>query len=90
MGAPEVGDCGCDGVLNHVWSYLDHESDPPTCAELEAHLRTCTYCQGLVQFNEQLKKLVRRCADPGPAPAAASAQLRARVQAIIKVRRTLS
>jgi len=90
MGASEVGDCGCDGVSSHVWSYLDHESDPPTCAELEAHLKSCAYCQRMVQFNQQLKQLVRRCADPGPVPAAAPDQLRARVQAIIRVRRSVS
>jgi anti-sigma factor (TIGR02949 family) len=90
MGAPEVGDCGCDGVFDHLWAYLDHEAAPRTCAELEAHVRTCAYCQKAVQFNEQFKKLVRRCADPSPAPAAAPPQLRAKVQAIIKIRRTLS
>jgi len=90
MGASEVGDCGCDGVFSHVWSYLDHETDARTCAELETHLNSCAYCQRMVQFNQQLKKLVRRCADPSPAPAAAPAQLRARVQAIIQVRKPLT
>ena len=85
MGAPEVGDCGCDGVSHHVWSYLDHETDATTCAQLEAHLESCAYCQRMVQVHQQFKALVRRCADADPAPPAAPAQLRARVEAIIQV-----
>lgn len=87
MGPPEVGDCGCDGVYDHLWPYLDHEVDASTCAKLEAHLASCEYCQRMVQFNHKFKTLVRRCADPDPAPAAAPPRLRARIQAIVRVRK---
>jgi mycothiol system anti-sigma-R factor len=78
MGAPEVG--GCDELLQHVWVYLDHETDPPTCAGFEAHLRECGRCQRVVQFDLRFKQLVRRCADTGPVPRSRIEALRARLE----------
>jgi mycothiol system anti-sigma-R factor len=85
MGSPEVGDC--DGVLRHVWVYLDKETDPPTCAELEAHLEECPSCQRVVQFDRKFKLLVRRCADAGPVPAARVEALRVRLVARLRSQR---
>jgi mycothiol system anti-sigma-R factor len=86
MGSPEVG--GCDGVLRHVWEYLDRETDPPTCAELEAHLAECVRCQRVVRFDRKFKLLVRRCADPGPVPQARIEALRVRLVATLRSRPT--
>jgi mycothiol system anti-sigma-R factor len=84
MGAPEVG--GCDEVQRHIWLYLDHETDPPACAELERHLSVCAICQRMVQFDRKFKMLVRRCADPGPVPRARVEALRLRVVAELRLR----
>jgi mycothiol system anti-sigma-R factor len=85
MGSPEVGG-GCDDVLRHVWMYLDQETDPPTCAELEAHLAECEACQRVVQFDRKFKLLVRRCADTGPVPQARVEALRVRLVASLRSR----
>jgi mycothiol system anti-sigma-R factor len=82
MGSSEVG--GCEAVLSYVWLYLDHEAPPTTCAELEAHLKVCPSCQRAVRFDHKFKQLVRRCADPGPAPSGAGESLRLRIEAIIR------
>ena len=87
MGSPEVGGCDCDDVRRHLWSYLDREADPPTCAELEAHLEACAYCQRMVQFDQSFKRLVRRCADAEPISPSVVETLRTRVEAVIRVRR---
>ncbi len=86
MGAPEVGD-GCDEVRRHVWLYLDRETDLPTCAELEAHLRECGPCRRVVEFDQRFKQLVRRCADAGPVSPSVLETLRTRVESVIRVRR---
>jgi anti-sigma factor (TIGR02949 family) len=65
MGSPEVGGCDCDEVRRHLWPYLDRETDPPTCAELEAHLEECSHCRRMAEFDQSFKRLVRRCADGG-------------------------
>jgi len=84
MGAPEVGDC--DEVLRHIWLYLDRETDPPTCAELERHLSVCARCRRVVQFDRKFKLLVRRCADPGPVSRSTVEALRLRVVAELRIR----
>ena len=86
MGSPEVGGCDCDGVRRHLWPYLDSEADPPTCAELEAHIEDCAYCRRMVEFDQRFKQLVRRCADPGPIPPSVVEKLRYRVEAVIRIR----
>jgi len=83
MGASEVG--GCDEVLRHVWPYLDCESDPSTCAELEQHLSVCASCRRVVQFDRKFKLLVRRCADSGPVSRSTMEALRLRVEAKLRI-----
>ena len=86
MGSPEVG--GCDEVRRHLWLYLDKETDPPTCAELDAHLAECAYCRRMVAFDQRFKQLVRRCADAEPVPPKVVETLRTRVEAVIRIRRS--
>jgi mycothiol system anti-sigma-R factor len=86
MGSPEVGGCDCDEVRRHLWSYLDKETDVPTCAELEAHLEECAYCRRMVRFDQQFKQLVRRCADAEPVSPRVVETLRTRVEAVIRIR----
>jgi len=85
MGSPEVG--GCDEVRRHLWLYLDKETDPPTCAELDAHLADCAHCRRMVEFDQRFKQLVRRCADAEPVPPKVVETLRTRVEAILRIRR---
>jgi mycothiol system anti-sigma-R factor len=85
MGSPEVG--GCDGVRSHLWLYLDRETDPPTCAELDAHLADCAPCRRMVEFDQRFKQLVRRCADAEPVPPKVVETLRTRVEAVLRIRR---
>jgi mycothiol system anti-sigma-R factor len=84
MGSPEVG--GCDELRRHLWLYLDKETDPPTCAELEAHMDECAHCRRMVEFDQRFKQLVRRCADE-PVPQTVVETLRTRVEAVIRIRR---
>jgi anti-sigma factor (TIGR02949 family) len=84
MGSPEVG--GCDDLRRHLWLYLDQETDPPTCAELEAHMAECAHCRRMVEFDQRFKQLVRRCADE-PVPQTVVETLRTRVEAVIRIRR---
>ena len=85
MGSPEVG--GCDEVRRHLWLYLDKETDPPTCAELDAHLADCVHCRRMVEFDQRFKQLVRRCADAEPVPPKVVETLRTRVEAVLRTRR---
>jgi mycothiol system anti-sigma-R factor len=85
MGSPEVD--GCDELRSHLWLYLDRETDPPTCAELEAHMVECAHCRRMVEFDQRFKQLVRRCADAEPVPPSVIETLRTRVEAVIRVRR---
>jgi anti-sigma factor (TIGR02949 family) len=85
MGSPEVG--GCDEVRRHLWLYLDKETDPPTCAELDAHLADCAHCRRMVEFDQRFKQLVRRCADVEPVPPKVVETLRTRVEAVLRIRR---
>jgi anti-sigma factor (TIGR02949 family) len=85
MGSPEVG--GCDEVRRHLWLYLDKETDPPTCAELEAHLADCAHCRRMIEFDQRFKQLVRRCEDAEPVPPKVVETLRTRVEAVIRIRR---
>jgi anti-sigma factor (TIGR02949 family) len=85
MGSPEVG--GCDEVRRHLWLYLDKETDPPTCAELDAHLADCAHCRRMVEFDQRFKQLVRRCADAEPVPPTVVEMLRTRVEAVLRIRR---
>jgi mycothiol system anti-sigma-R factor len=85
MGSPEVG--GCGEVWRHLWPYLDKETDPPTCAELEAHMNDCAHCRRMVEFDQRFKQLVRRCADAEPVSPSVVETLRTRVEAVIRVRR---
>jgi len=85
MGSPEVG--GCDEVLRHLWPYLDKETDPPTCAELEAHMYECAHCRRMAEFDQRFKQLVRRCADAEPILPSVVEKLRTRVEEVIRVRR---
>ncbi len=81
MGSPEVG--GCHEVLAHVWLYLDQETDPPTCAQVEEHLAVCEQCRRAARFNRRLKQLVRRCADEPVSPDAVRA-LRVKLEATLR------
>jgi mycothiol system anti-sigma-R factor len=85
MGSPEVD--GCDEVRQHLWPYLDKETDQPTCAELEAHMVECAHCRRMVEFDQRFKQLVRRCADAEPVSQSVVETLRTRVEAVIRVRR---
>jgi anti-sigma factor (TIGR02949 family) len=85
MGSPEVGDC--DEARRHLWPYLDKEADRPTCAELEAHLDECDHCRRMAEFDHRFKQLVRRCADAEPVSQIVVETLRAKVEAVIRVRR---
>jgi anti-sigma factor (TIGR02949 family) len=90
MGSPEVGGSDCYEVRRHLWPYLDQETDPPTCAELEAHLEECGHCRRMVAFDQRFKQLVRRCADAEPVSPTVVATLRSRVEAVIRIRQAPS
>jgi hypothetical protein len=53
----------------------------PRAEELEAHVRTCAHCSGLLAEAERVRGLLIRGADPGPMPADVAARLDAALAA---------
>ena len=70
--------------------YLDREL-PPTCGDLEEHLRDCPEC---IQFVDSLKRSVELCRQygaaprPEPVPPERLAELRAAYDRMLARRRT--
>lgn len=81
MGASEVGDC--EEVLARLWQYIDCESDPETCQQLERHLHDCSPCRGAFEFDRSLKLRVRSCADDGRVTGAHVQELALRIRRAI-------
>lgn len=56
----ENAETDCREVLKRLYLYLDGEMAGAGCAEIERHLQACGYCLGQVDFERELKAVVRR------------------------------
>jgi RNA polymerase sigma-70 factor (ECF subfamily) len=52
----------CQDTIQQLNAYLDDELDPQLCAQLEAHLESCTDCH--IVYNT-LKKTIQLCQSDG-------------------------
>jgi len=48
----------CLTLFERLSEYIDRELDPPTCQEIEAHIKACKPCQACL---ETLKQTVNLC-----------------------------
>jgi mycothiol system anti-sigma-R factor len=50
----------CQETLEKLWQYLDKELDGASSSELQRHLDECRQCFSKVEFEQQLRAMVRR------------------------------
>ncbi len=65
----------CEQVLEHLFAYLDRETDGHTSAEIERHLESCRGCFGRAEFERRLKAQVQATGEE-QAPESLRAKLR--------------
>lgn len=58
----------CDEALARLYTYLDRELTPEEQAEVRRHLAACPPCQDRFTFEENVLRLVGRCARQLSAP----------------------
>lgn len=69
----------CEDALNQIYAYLDKELDKSQLDDLETHLKGCSPCLEMFDFEAQLKVLIsERCRDKVPD------SVRNRIQAALK------
>ncbi len=50
----------CQGVLDHLFEYLDKEIDVNNITEIKAHLELCRDCFGRVEFERVLRVEIQK------------------------------
>lgn len=70
----------CFEAARRLWAYLDGELELSSAAEVERHLGECTRCFGVCQAQRRFLGVVRDL----PADAESSADLLARVKAVLR------
>lgn len=73
----------CRQVLKRLYLYIDGEIAGGDCATIEAHLAECPPCHDHVEFEKDLKEMVRRKCIEGSAPPDLTARLKAQLQKMI-------
>lgn len=72
----EQGRSGCDGVLRHLFAYLDRELSDAEVLRVREHLAECPSCLAEIAVEEHLRLAVKRsCCEKAPE------ELRIRIQA---------
>jgi mycothiol system anti-sigma-R factor len=69
----------CEEVIAHLFAYLDNETDPEKCTDIERHLEECRACFSRAEFEKALRAKVNQLGDKE-----APAMLRQRVAALLK------
>lgn len=69
----------CEEVIAHLFAYLDNETSPEKCVEIERHLEECRACFSRAEFEKALRAKVNELGDKE-----APATLRQRVAALLK------
>ncbi len=63
---PEFEDCS--EVLQHLYTFHDHELSEAEADEIRAHLLACEPCLDKYQVEDALRLLIRRCCTAEKAP----------------------
>ncbi|HEX9697224.1 MAG TPA: mycothiol system anti-sigma-R factor [Actinomycetota bacterium] len=80
MGNPEAD---CRQVLERLYLYIDGEIAGDDCATIEAHLTRCPPCLHHVDFEKDLKEVVRRKCSEGAAPPELTQRLKAQIEQML-------
>ncbi|HVL88684.1 MAG TPA: mycothiol system anti-sigma-R factor [Actinomycetota bacterium] len=73
----------CRQVLERLYLYIDGEIAGGDCASIEAHLKACPPCMQHVDFEKNLKEVVRRKCTEGAAPPELAAKLKLQIQSML-------
>lgn len=73
----------CRQVLERLYLYIDGEIAGEDCVSLEAHLKCCPPCMDHVDFEKNLKEVVRRKCSEGAAPPELANKLKAQIQKML-------
>lgn len=58
-----MSDCDCAKCEELLQPYLDRELTEAERREAESHLASCTHCAGAYEFEDRLRRFVRRCCE---------------------------
>lgn len=72
-------DLSCEEVIERLFTFLDHELDSRSSADIERHLQRCRDCFTRAEFERKLRAKVA-----GTGTAKAPARLHDRVRSLIK------
>jgi anti-sigma factor RsiW len=75
----------CLKLFEQLSEYIDRELDPPTCQEIEAHIKACKPCQVCLETFKQTVNLCRNL-ERHPVPEAFSIKLKAAISGLVKDR----
>ncbi|MGH2829038.1 MAG: mycothiol system anti-sigma-R factor [Actinomycetota bacterium] len=73
----------CRQVVERLFQYIDGEIAGNDCQALEAHLRACAPCVDHVDFERNMKELVRRKCAEGGAPPDLAAKLKEHLNRVL-------
>lgn len=73
----------CRQVLENLYLYIDGEVAGDICVSIEAHLSLCPPCHDHVDFERDLKEMVRRKCLEGAAPPDLTARLKTHLQKML-------
>lgn len=73
----------CRQVLKRLYLYIDGEIAGEDCASIEAHLKLCPPCMHHVDFEKDLKEVVRRKCSEGTAPPELAQRLKAQLEQML-------
>lgn len=59
----------CEKALENLYVFIDEEIDNASCAEIQAHIDSCSPCLSEFELERVVKALVSRsCAEVAPQP----------------------
>jgi mycothiol system anti-sigma-R factor len=57
----------CREVLETLFQYIDGEMDDAGCAAIRRHIELCASCMSHIDFEIEIKRIVRtKCSETGP------------------------
>ncbi len=70
----------CRQVVERLFLYIDGEIPAGECGGIDAHLQRCAECLGHVDFEREVKSIIRRKCSEGVAPVELANRLRVRLE----------
>ena len=59
----------CEKALQNLYLFIDEEMDNASCAEIQAHIDSCSHCLSEYDLERVVKALVSRsCSEVAPQP----------------------